>query len=259
VEALADELCRTGPDAFGTERWRNFVIAANDVLRADRGRRLGRPVDAFFAQIEQLRKLDGAASAVSALEELHNARPDAYEARARLLDDHVVQPVLEPLIPALVSSVLHWTRGEQPISVVHDEQSALTERRMRRIEQTLAAPPLEKIQLPDQGRFIRFQRVDSRTDPRVQVADLLAGVARKIVSDDLIGRSDRDLVDLLRPYLDPASRWCGQLTGSSRGPSGEDTTRRRGPKVGGFRSKRPLTAEEIDAELAAGFGDHDRR
>jgi hypothetical protein len=26
------------------------------------------------------------------------------------------------------------------------------------------------------------------------------------------------------------------------------------PTVGGFRSARPLTAEEIDAELAAGFG-----
>lgn len=27
------------------------------------------------------------------------------------------------------------------------------------------------------------------------------------------------------------------------------------PRLGGYRSGRPLTAEEIDAELAAGFGD----
>jgi hypothetical protein len=31
------------------------------------------------------------------------------------------------------------------------------------------------------------------------------------------------------------------------------------PKVGRYRSENPLTAEEIDAELARGFGDHDRR
>jgi prevent-host-death family protein len=31
------------------------------------------------------------------------------------------------------------------------------------------------------------------------------------------------------------------------------------PKVGGYRSDRPLTAKEIDAELASGFGDDDRR
>jgi hypothetical protein len=52
--------------------------------------------------------------------------------------------------------------------------------------------------------------VDSRTDPRVQVADLLAGVARKVAADELLGRSDPDLTALLRPYVDPASRWCQQ-------------------------------------------------
>lgn len=31
------------------------------------------------------------------------------------------------------------------------------------------------------------------------------------------------------------------------------------PKVGNYRSQRPLTAEEIDAELARGFGDVDSR
>jgi hypothetical protein len=53
--------------------------------------------------------------------------------------------------------------------------------------------------------------VDSRTDPRVQVADLLAGVARKVASDELLGRHDPDLTALLQPYVDPASRWCRQL------------------------------------------------
>jgi prevent-host-death family protein len=38
-----------------------------------------------------------------------------------------------------------------------------------------------------------------------------------------------------------------------------DQPRRPRPKVGGYRSKRPLTAEEIDAELTRGFGDDDRR
>jgi hypothetical protein len=89
---------------------------------------------------------------------------------------------------------------------------------MRRLEQILAAPPLEMIRLPARGRFIRFRQVDSRTDPRVQVADLLAGVARKVAADELLGRSDPDLTALLRPYVDPASRWCEQLTDPS-GPT----------------------------------------
>jgi prevent-host-death family protein len=31
------------------------------------------------------------------------------------------------------------------------------------------------------------------------------------------------------------------------------------PRIGGYRSGRPLTAEEIDAELARGFGDDGHR
>lgn len=34
---------------------------------------------------------------------------------------------------------------------------------------------------------------------------------------------------------------------------------RRRPKVGGYCSEKPLTAAEIDAELAEGFGDDARR
>lgn len=40
---------------------------------------------------------------------------------------------------------------------------------------------------------------------------------------------------------------------------GTEEQARPRPRVGGFRSDRPLTAEEIDAALAEGFGDSDRR
>jgi len=210
--SLAARLCRVGPDTFGREPWQAFLGATNLVLRADRRRGVRAPVDAFFGQVEVLRTLDGGSRVGRILDELRNGRQDAYSARARLLEDRALQPVLEPLIPALARTVLHWSRGSHPVAFVHDEQSALTERRIRRLEQILAAPPLEMIRLPARGHFIRFRQVDSRTDPRVQVADLLAGVARRVAADELRGRSDPDLTALLRPYVDPASRWCEQLS-----------------------------------------------
>ena len=218
VASLAAGLCRAGPDTFGRERWHVFLAAANTVLRADRRRLVREPVDAFFGQVDTLGGLDGGRVG-RVLGELRIGRVDAYSARARLLEDHVLEPVLEPLIPALVRTVLHWSRGLQPVAIIHDEQSALTERRMRRIEQILAAPPLEVIRLPARGHFIRLRQVDSRTDPRVQVADLLAGVARRVAADELLGRGDPDLTALLRPYLDSASRWCEQLAD----PNGRST------------------------------------
>ncbi|GIH03965.1 hypothetical protein Rhe02_20320 [Rhizocola hellebori] len=217
--SLADaaaRLCRAGPGTFGPEPWQAFLAATNVVLRADRGWKVRPPVDAFFGQVEVLRTSNADSPVGQVLDDLRELRRrDAYSARERLLEGHVLQPVLEPLLPALAGTVLHWSRGLHPVAVVHDEQSALTERRMRLLEQILAAPPLELIQLPAHGHFLHFRQTDSRTDPRVQVADLLAGVARKIASDELAGRSDPQLTALLRPYLDPASRWCAELTDPS--------------------------------------------
>jgi hypothetical protein len=211
VASHAAALCRAGADTFGREPWLAFLKSANIVLRADRHRQVRAPVDAFFDQVEALRTLDSGGLIRGLLDDLRSARPDAYFARSQLLDDHVLQPVLEPLIPALARTVLHWSRGLHPVAVIHDEQSALTERRMRRLEQTLAAPPLELIRLPARGRFIQFRQVDSRTDPRVQVADLLAGVARRVAAEELVGRSYPMLSELVRPYVDSASRWCQPL------------------------------------------------
>jgi hypothetical protein len=48
----------------------------------------------------------------------------------------------------------------------------------------------------------------------VQVADFLAGIARKIASDELNGRGDPVLTALLRPYVDPDSVWGDARSGA---------------------------------------------
>ncbi len=87
-------------------------------------------------------------------------------------DDRSIPPPLEPMLPALAETVLFWSRGERRVLVVHDEQSALTADRLSRLQQALAGStgvsPLAGLVM-----------ADSRDDPRVQVADLLAGAARR--------------------------------------------------------------------------------
>ena len=56
--------------------------------------------------------------------------------------------------------------------------------------------------------------VVAREDARVQVADFLAGIARKIASDELNGRGDPALTALLRPYVDPGSVWGDARSGA---------------------------------------------
>ncbi|GAA0454062.1 hypothetical protein Ade02nite_02420 [Paractinoplanes deccanensis] len=88
-------------------------------------------------------------------------------------DDRSLPPPLEPLLPALAETVLHWS-GEQGrrVLVTHDEQSALTADRLTRLQRALARDGRPS---PLAGLVM----ADSRDDPRVQIADLLAGAARR--------------------------------------------------------------------------------
>jgi hypothetical protein len=91
-------------------------------------------------------------------------------------DDRSIPPPLEPLLPALAETVLFWSHGRRQVLVVHDEQSALTADRLRRLQQAMAVAAAPA---PGVSPLAGLVAVDSRDDPRVQVADLLAGVARR--------------------------------------------------------------------------------
>jgi hypothetical protein len=116
-------------------------------------------------------------------------------------DDRSLPPPLEPLLPALAETVLFWSGGLRQILVIHDEQSALTADRLIRLRKALAhhAKPAagDKALPAGVSPLAGLVMVDSRDDPRVQLADLLAGIAR---------RWPRTVDDApLRPLLSPTS------------------------------------------------------
>jgi hypothetical protein len=218
LTTLARTLCREGPGVLGEDRWRAFLLASNTALRTNKPRNIREPVDAFVDLVETLHGLDGDSHVGAILGELRRARTDGYAVRAELLENRVLRPALEPLIPALASTILHWPRDEHTVAIVHDEQSALTERRMEWLEQLLLEPSLGVVRPRRNGRLIHLRQVDSRTEPRVQIADLLAGVARRIAADALHGRNDPALCELLRTYVDSGSRWSDERSWSRIGP-----------------------------------------
>ena len=111
------------------------------------------------------------------------------------------------MLPALAETVLFWSGDDRrQVLVTHDEQSALTAGRLRRLQQVLAdgagsSPPADAGETgsapsgisPLAGRLM----VDSRDDPRAQAADLLAGMARRLP----------EIVDggPLQPFVSPTS------------------------------------------------------
>ena len=143
------------------------------------------PGDPTPAEVHRV--LDGAWDGVlCAFNELLRARE-----RAALLD---------PLGPALAAVVAHWSRdGAVVVDVVHDEHRTLREAGSARLR-TLCAPL---------GRLGEVRFVDSRDDARVNLADFLAGTARRVASEVLARRGDEvaDLVELVRPFLAAGSTW----------------------------------------------------
>src|SRR4029079_4737600 len=99
------------------------LAASHALLRLSRLHSVRGPVDEFVAQVDALAAVDAGAPVNAVLDELRQAKADTYEARERLIEDHVLLPSLEPLIPALARTILRWSQdGETDLSIVHDEQ-----------------------------------------------------------------------------------------------------------------------------------------
>ena len=149
-------------------------------------------MDRFFQARDGLAREGLGAPAEGVLDELSRGRVLAVLTRLTS-DDRSIPPPLEPMLPALAETVLFWSGGRRQVLVIHDEQSALTAGRLRRLQQVLAnggEPPAAgadeagadeagAASPPRVSPLAGLVTVDSRDDPRVQVADLLAGVARR--------------------------------------------------------------------------------
>ncbi len=175
----ARALYEQGRGVLDPQRWAHFLNAANDLLRTHAGTGAVAP---FVDAVDALRA-GASEEAADVLGSLRSARPSSAR-----------PPVLDLLGPAIVGAVHRWS-ADDLVTIVHDRHVTLTE---ARIAQIAATPGL---------RLRGVRLVGSRDDPRVQVADFLAGVARKAASYELAGRGDPGLVGLLRSYVDPCSVW----------------------------------------------------
>lgn len=209
AEAMVRTLFDDGRRAFGRERWEDFLGAFNDLLRVKNRQGVGTSVDAFFRMADALCLASPHGLLREIMELLRHARPRIDALRTELLDNPGTLPVLDPLIPAVRQAVAYWGAGGRPVAIVHDEQLSLTEGRIAQLKDSCRP----------RGRLASLRLVDSRSDPRVQVADFLAGVARKIASEELNHRGDAQLTALLRPYVDLFSIWGDDRSWSLLAPT----------------------------------------
>jgi hypothetical protein len=201
---------RVDPDAR-----RAFLTAANDLMRIKDRLDVTTSVDSFFRSVVDLR----VAWTANGLDPIHRdvekvldmllrARPRAEAYRAGLQDGSDTVPAMDPLIPAIVRAVDYWANDPAAVAIIHDRQNTLSGTRVDRLVEALRATGNGGPDAAVAGRVSELRFVDSREDPRVQVADFLAGVARKKASEELNGRPDDEITALMRPYVDSMSIWA---------------------------------------------------
>lgn len=198
-EAIAVTFYREGRHAFGNEQWEAFLVSANNLMRVKDRFDVRTSVDSFLRMVDLLRRADPPNRVDEILGLLADSRPRADAFREQLLGNPGMISALDPLIPAIVRAVAFWGEGTKPVAIAHDRQKTLSEARIAQLKKLLKDAP--------GGGLAGLSFVDSGFDPRVQVADIIAGAARKIASDELNDRGDAELTELLRPFVDSFSIW----------------------------------------------------
>jgi hypothetical protein len=198
---MALVLYLSGEQSYGTAQWQEFLILSANLFRTNNRWLPKTPVQMFYAAVEAMGQTSAAADIQHVMRLLRSTRPIAEAMRASHLQNPKMTPLMEPSLPALNRTVRYWGSQTQTLSVVHDEQSALTPERIADIATAFAASDHPGHQLTD------VRLVDSRREPRVQLADFVAGIARRLAADELKGRADPEIITLLGPLIDHESVW----------------------------------------------------
>lgn len=184
----AGVLWRERVPVFAEAEWREFLGGANRILRIRTEDDPQDAIDGFFRTVGVLRRAHPGTACAEFLGLLEVERAVSHRAAPTPLI-----PLLDPLFPAILRTAAHWAT---PVHLSHDRQTLLTP---ERISWLCAAARARGV------RLAGVSLVRARHDPRVQLADFLAGIARKIADDQVTGAGDPALMELLRPYVSPST------------------------------------------------------
>lgn len=204
---LALVLHRRGPDAVGEEAWTALLRSFNDLIKAYKRDGAHQPSAAvFIAELDRVRGLSNNKLVTDILDIVWEARGQAQQYEAppmTMLRD------MEPMVPTLNAVATSWRMrlGDVPFEFVADEHWTLDEESRRHL---LNVARLD-IPTPDfvyPGADLRaIHVVNSKSDARVQVADILAGVGRVNALLALDGTFDDPLQEAAKGMYDWFGTW----------------------------------------------------
>lgn len=202
----ANILFFTSPTLYGA-RWDALLVAFQDFLRAKSTPEAAATLKTFDDHVVDVRGAGDSTGDVF-LSLIHAGIKHLRTLSELQLGegiDHRLR-TLDPLIPALGATVLHWAaQSENAVEVLHDEAKELTPERIEGMRKYLAAPEVVSPNRAGKGVELRsVTLVDSKLEARVQVADLLAGLGRRVLEEESSGMR-HPLTPVVQGYMSKLS------------------------------------------------------
>lgn len=199
---LAEQLNRCASAAVGTHRWDALLGSYNSLVRSHRRESANPPtVQPFFDALKDAFDNCTDEDTREVLSMLWESRLFAYEYAGR---SEVELRELDPLMPTMSAVARNWSMriGDAPFTFLADTYSGLTPTVRKYIVEASRIPISVGGYVLPRPNLCGISLVDSRSDARVQLADILAGVGREVARMAMASEFDDELQVAIHEMLD---------------------------------------------------------
>jgi len=219
AKRMALDLYRGGPRALERDQWTALLVGFNSLMRRDSSTQKLKAipkttVDEFYAVVDMCRWASKRRAVSEILGALVDTKKFADEFVAALDPQSSPIPALDPLVPSLAQSTRHWfdDSSAAEIRVLHDEGPVPSSTAMGALAEGLRHPR-EFWRYGTAVNLVDIETGNSSTDPRLQVADLVAGFGATCGGLALDGQLHPSFLELANLTILPSSLWGDEKSG----------------------------------------------
>lgn len=212
ARSIAVTLYREGPAALGQAGWNELLSAFTSLMRLKQ-RKAGpkETVDGFYQKIHEYRTKAAVPVVTETLDLLWRTREYAEEFQRTIIANSSI-PSLDIMLPSLSELAFWWHKKlDRPIKLIHDKQTHLS-RDMIRLLQVASnfGTPASYNLSPRRLALSEVTSIDSKADPRIQLADITAGHCREAAEGTLQRQADVVKAEQLRRLIHGNSLWADE-------------------------------------------------
>jgi hypothetical protein len=116
---------------------------------------------------------------------------------------------LDPLQTSLMELAFDWSKKlRRPIRIMHDGQNGFTDKVMKAVMTVATTKTPAAFNLPDRRcSLIGTKHIDSKADPRIQLAEIAAGFTRQVAEGALDGTAEEERLPQIQRLVHSNSIW----------------------------------------------------